>query len=403
MRVSTRMRMFDRVFLILVVLAAFAAGRFWPREASEAPSLDRSAVAAAVESALPPPLDDLDDRRCSDLVCAANAVVPAIVSISVERTAYVRVGSPFAGDFFGMFDPFTVVEKQEQKMPYLGSGIVVDSKGVVVTNCHVVEGANRLFVTLSDGKEYEADLLGADKISDIAVLKARTSDSIPSVNLGDSDDVRLGEWVLAIGNPYGALLEDPSPTVTAGVVSARNRFFYSTGDKPRLYEGMIQTDASINPGNSGGALVNVNGEVIGVNTFIVSGSGGSIGLGFAIPINRVKRILDEIERYGRVRDVRRDLELRAITPYVQRVLSLASREGVLVFRVEGNSAAQAAGIEPGDVIRSVNGRPANGPREFWVLLLGHSVGDKIEIVFQRRDKAYKTHYVIQAQAEAPGR
>ncbi|MFW6256037.1 MAG: S1C family serine protease [Candidatus Sumerlaeota bacterium] len=319
---------------------------------------------------------ELHTSRQTALVTAAEKAGDSVVSIGAERTAYIR-RSPFMDEGFPFFyQPGPTVEKYRQKTPYLGSGVVVDDKGHVVTNHHVIEGADKVFVTLASGTEYEAEIVEFDPISDLCLLKIDAENLKPAV-LGDSDDLRMGEWVLAIGNPYGALLGDPCPTITAGVVSATNRFFRTTGKKPHLYENMIQTDAAINPGNSGGALVNAAGEVVGVNTFIFSGSGGSIGIGFAIPINRVKRMLDEVTQYGRLREIKLDFEVIDITRYVQQAMELDSAQGVLVYRIAAKSSAHEAGLEPGDIILKVNEHDVTSRREFLIHVLGAPLDEKI--------------------------
>jgi serine protease Do len=191
-------------------------------------------------------------------------------------------------------------------------------------------------------------------------------------------------------------LGDPTPTITAGVISAKNRYFRSSDQTPRLYEGMIQTDAAINPGNSGGALCNAKGEVIGVNTFIFSESGGSVGIGFAIPMNKVKRKLEEVRSYGKLRQARLDIEVIDITPYVQQSMELKSTQGALVYRMEKNGPASAAGLQPGDQIQKVNGRAVNTRRDCLVSLYGANVGEKIKIDLLRNNRPMQVEYEIQA-------
>jgi len=343
--------------------------------------------------------EDLHGTRETALVRAAKVAGPGIVSIGAERTAYVRRG-PFGNEnmFPFFFEPFPSYEKYREKTPYLGSGIVADDEGHVVTNYHVIRGAERIFVTLACGTEREAELIDYDAIGDLAVLRIDPESTTPAP-LGDSDDVRPGEWVLAIGNPYGIALGDPCPTITAGVVSARNRFFRTTGESPHLYEGMIQTDAAINPGNSGGALVNALGEVIGVNTFIFSQSGGSVGIGFAIPVNKAKRMLEEIRQYGMLRPTRIDFEVINVTAYLQRELDLASPQGVLVYRVESGGPADVAGIEPGDVILRINRHDVVNRREFLIHFAGASAGERLELELMRNKKTERVRYVVQARSQ----
>jgi serine protease Do len=347
----------------------------------------------------------LQSRRTA-LVNAAERAAPAVVSVGAERTAYVPVpGTDMFEDLF--FGPPILYQKIQRKTPYLGSGVSMDREGHIVTNYHVVEGASRLFVTLADKEEYEAELVDADEIYDVAILKLlklkpedkRPAPRLRPAALGDSDTIMLGEWVLAIGNPYGGVLEDPNPTVTAGVVSAKNRRFRaSDGQSFRVYEGMIQTDASINPGNSGGALVNALGEAIGINTFILSESGGSIGIGFAIPINRVKRMMDEIRQYGRLRKAALDFVPVPITPHVQRALSLPASQGVLIYRMETGGPAQGAGLRPGDVITAINGVATPSLDEFRERMLRLKVGEELTFKILRGDGALDVKYRVPERA-----
>lgn len=342
--------------------------------------------------------EDLHEDRKTALTLAAEKAGASVVNIGAERVGYIRRNLPGRRAFPFFFDPFPLYQRARQKTPFLGSGIVLDKKGHIVTNFHVVTGAQKVFVTLACGTEYEAEVVDTDPISDLAILKI-DSDRLVPATLGDSDGVRLAEWVLAIGNPYGALLGDPCPTITAGVISATGRFFKTNGSNPRLYENMLQTDAAINPGNSGGALVNARGEVIGVNTFIFSDSGGSIGLGFAIPINRVKQKLEEIEKYGHLREAQLDFGVTDITRYYYQALNLSVSQGALVVKVARGGPAEKAGLEPGDVIVSVNGRGVENRRAFLVYAFSRSVGDTLQLEVARQDKRIKMDYILPAREE----
>jgi serine protease Do len=243
---------------------------------------------------------DLSNSRRTAIVTAAERVSPSVVSVSVVTTRVVRsdpIPGMFRDEFFDRFFPPT---EYRQRIPGLGSGVIVDNSGLVLTNEHVVRGAEDVKVTLTDGRQLPAKVLGGTAIYDLAILKVEAN-KLPVAPLGDSDDLVVGEWAIAIGNPFGYLLADTQPTVTAGVISATRRDIKSEATETGVYKNMIQTDAAINPGNSGGPLVNADGQVIGINTFIFTSTGGSIGLGFAIPINLAKRILGEVEKYGRVR------------------------------------------------------------------------------------------------------
>lgn len=233
-------------------------------------------------------IDDFDNSRHNAITRAVMEVEPAVVSVNVIKTQYIQRGRPsgFGGfSFFDFFDFFGPVERQVQS---LGSGVIYDPAGLIITNSHVVEGATEIKVVLPDNREFDAQLIGIDSKNDIAKLKIK-GNNLPHARLGDSDAILVGEWCIALGNPYGYVMNDAKPTVSVGVISALGRNL-DFGREQRY--NMIQTDAAINQGNSGGALVNIHGEVIGINNLIISESGGNIGLGFAIPINSVKDIVD---------------------------------------------------------------------------------------------------------------
>src|SRR5262245_50447693 len=315
---------------------------------------------AAVTAAAPERVDpaSLSRSRRTAIVTAAQRVSPAVVSVSVVTTPIGRAdpyGLPFRDEFFDRFFPPSVYR---ERVPGLGSGVIVDADGIVLTNSHVIRDAEEVKVNLPDGRHFDAKLLGDSPVYDLAVLKV-TGDKLPVAPLGDSDSLVVGEWAIAIGNPFGFLLDDPQPTVTAGVVSATRRDIKAEATSSGMYKNMIQTDAAINPGNSGGALVDADGEVIGINTFIFTNSGGSIGLGFAIPINLAKRVLGEIKRYGRVRVAWPGMTVQPVTELLARRLGWDSADGLVVSAVDRNGPAERAGLKPLDRIRKVNGRVTN--------------------------------------------
>lgn len=227
-------------------------------------------------------------KRINSITEAVKAVEPAVVSINVIKTEYVRAVSPFGFGFFDFFGSIPLLRQVES----IGSGVIYDPKGYIVTNAHVVSGATQIKVILPDKREFSGTVAGIDEIHDVAKVKI-TGNNLPVAEMGNSNDLIIGEWSIALGNPYGFLMNDSKPSVSVGVISAVNRNFAARQDR-REYKSMIQTDAAINPGNSGGPLVNINGEVVGINTFIFSENGGNIGIGFAIPINSVKTILAKI-------------------------------------------------------------------------------------------------------------
>jgi serine protease DegQ len=276
-------------------------------------------------------------------------VSPAVVSIAVTGT--VNVQNPLSNDpFFRRFMP----PNQEREFESAGSGVIVDAElGHIITNHHVIDNADEITITLIDNRTLSATVIGSDPGTDIAVLQV-DPDNLTDLNLGDSSNVRVGDFVVAIGNPFGL-----QHTVTSGIVSALGR----VGINPDGYEDFIQTDASINPGNSGGALIDLNGNLIGINSAILSQSGGNIGIGFAIPINLAKNIMDQIIESGSVRRGLLGVNIAEITEEIAESLSFESSEGALITAISPGSAAELAGLQIGDVVVEVNGEPISGPSE----------------------------------------
>jgi Do/DeqQ family serine protease len=271
-------------------------------------------------------------------------ISPAVVNISVSGS--VEVDNPLAQDeFFRRFFDFDQAPDGRREVEAAGSGVIVDAKqGYILTNHHVVENAEKITVTLSDNRSLAAKVVGSDAGSDLAVLKV-TGHELIDMPLGDSNKLRVGDYVVAIGNPFGF-----SNTVTSGIVSALGR----SGINRDAYEDFIQTDASINPGNSGGALVNLNGELVGINSAIISRSGGNIGIGFAIPVNMVRSIMDQLISYGSVSRGLLGVNISDVTPELAETYALRDNSGALVAAVSPNSAAERAGIQINDVIVSIN-------------------------------------------------
>lgn len=269
--------------------------------------------------------------------------------------------------------------EREQVTPGLGSGFIVDPSGVIVTNAHVVAGADSMSVMLRDGTVYPAKVLGSDETNDIAVIKIDAT-NLPVVTLGNSSQLLLGEWAIAIGNPYGILLGNSEPSVTAGVISGIGRNLVGGGEGPAYYD-MIQTDASINPGNSGGPLVDADGEVIGVNSSIYSPSGGSVGLGFAIPINRVSRVVDDLRTHHQIRRPWIGVTLQAPSTSANPRDVIA--KGAIVATVAPNSPASTAGLQVGDVIEQVGTQPIHNAFDWQGALLDLRVGGSASLVIKR--------------------
>ncbi|MBD3289944.1 trypsin-like serine protease [candidate division KSB1 bacterium] len=320
---------------------------------------------------------------------AVSKVSPAVVGINVTQIKQFRARGPFSDDpFLQFFFP----ELQRQRLVKgLGSGFIISPDGYIVTNEHVVHDASEIIVTLPDKTRYEAEIVAADYISDIALLKISGRRKFPFTILGNSDDLMIGEWSIAIGNPFGLFEIGAHPSVTIGIISALDRDF-GKQDNQRIYQDMIQTDASINGGNSGGPLVNSLGEVIGVNTFIYSGSEtmtASIGLGFALPINRVKKIVRDLKEHGAVnRSFWTGLEVEDLNPLIARYLGKKDRMGVIISNIEPNSPAEKANLQVGDIIVEVNDNKIRNTRDIWSVIENMDIkgGDELKLKIFRDQK-----------------
>jgi len=335
-------------FLGAALSAVVPVGRAVPAAATESGPAAGTAPASPVVPAAP---------SQDGYAAVARAVMPAVVNISSLKVIRTYEYSPFLvdpffRDFFGQQFPGLVVPREQREMS-LGSGVFVDERGTILTNYHVVEQAQEVKVALSDGRETKARILGADQRTDLAVLRVE-KDSLPHAALGDSEKMEVGDVVLAVGNPFGL-----GETVTMGIISAIGRGSLGLAD----YEDFIQTDAAINPGNSGGALVNTRGEVIGINTAIYSRSGGYQGIGFAIPSNMARDVLDSIVKTGRVVRGYTGLAIQGLTPELARAFGLDDARGAVVAGVDPDGPAAEAGLRRGDVIVSFRGRPVVSDNE----------------------------------------
>ena len=298
-------------------------------------------------------LDQISNQRRNAITRAVALASPAVVGITVKEIREYHDpwnqffnDDPFFRQFFGD-------RTYQREVKGLGSGFIISPDGYILTNDHVAGNAKEITVTLTNGERYSTELVGTDLVSDIALLKIEGK-NLPYVKLGNSDDVIVGEWVIALGNPFGLFDIADKPTVTVGVVSAAG--INLRGEGGRYYRGMIQTDASINSGNSGGPLMNSLGEVIGVNAVIFTPNQGSVGVGFAIPINRVKDVVAELKKNGKIeRNFWTGLEIQNIDKRVARYFGLEKAEGVIVTDVKRSSPAQRAGFKPGDILMEVNG------------------------------------------------
>jgi serine protease Do len=330
----------------------------------------------------------LSNSRRTAIVIAAEKVSPAVVSISVLKKEYVRAAPMFRDPFFDYFFSGPLYERTVKS---LGSGFIVSEDGFILTNQHVVEGAEVVKVTLSSGEEYDARVIGTSKEIDLAVLKIEGK-NLPISPLGNSGSLLIGEWAVAIGNPFGFLLENPEPTVSCGVISAVNRNIHSQIEG-RIYKGMIQTDAAINPGNSGGPLVNANGDVIGINTFIFSESGGSIGIGFAIPINTAKKTMREILRGGGQKPWI-GLQVESLNPIMALALGSPITTGAIVASVDKGSPAGTAGFEPGDIIYKIGKRKVDSKKDFDSIVSNLKPGDRMVLYIIRNGEKYKAKITV---------
>jgi Do/DeqQ family serine protease len=312
-----------------------------------------------------------------------SRVSPAVVTIHSELRAREAQQFPFMDDpmlrqFFGFgnrgHDQQQQQQPQERRQSALGSGVIVNGDGYILTNYHVIDGAEQVKVDLNDNRTLSAKVIGSDPPSDLAVLKVDAS-NLPVLQLGNSDDVRVGDVVLAIGNPLGV-----GQTVTMGIISAKGR---QTGLSNGSFEDFLQTDAPINQGNSGGALVNTNGELVGINSQILSQSGGSIGIGFAIPSNMARSVMDQLIKTGKVRRGQLGIYVQKVTSDLASSLGLSEAKGVIVSQVQPGSAAERAGIRQGDVITSVNGTAVNDPNTFRNLVASAQPGSALPVAVER--------------------
>ena len=378
------------VFLIifLVILAVFLKDRTKEKDYSDVSLYQTSSEYFSdqrdYEKTEEERIEDAESIRVTrqnSITRAVELVEPAVVSINVIKTEIVRrYMNPFDNPFFGFFD----YAPYKREIKSIGSGVIFDQRGYIITNAHVVEGATKIKVILEDGRQLDGDLIGEDAVHDIAILKI-DDDNLPIAKLGKSSDLIIGEWAIAIGNPYGFLIKDSKPSVSVGVISATNRDFAENKDG-KVYRKMIQTDASINPGNSGGPLLNIYGEVIGINTFIFSESGGSIGIGFAIPIDDVKKVGEELIQHGKIRDIWFGFKVQDINPMLAMYLHLDSTDGVLVAVVDEKGPADIAGLKKGDIIIQINDQKIKNSKDAEFAVRGISVGDKMKIHFIRNGK-----------------
>ncbi|WP_395345723.1 DegQ family serine endoprotease [Ningiella sp. W23] len=339
--------------------------------------------AASTQAAIP----FFNDDEVPSLAPMLEETTPAIVSIAVEGTQTSRQQVP---EMFRYF--FGNPRQQPQERPFrgLGSGVIIDAElGYVVTNNHVVDNADKIKVKLTDGREFDAEKLGADAQSDIALLKI-DPENLTEVQLANSDQLRVGDFVIAIGNPFGL-----SQTVTSGIVSALGRSGLNIGG----YEDFIQTDAAINRGNSGGALVNLRGELVGINTAIFGPNGGNVGIGFAIPSNMMKSLVDQIAEFGEVRRGLLGILGNDVDAGLAEALNSSANKGAFVNEVQADSAADLAGIQSGDIITAINGNELHSFNELRAKIASLGAGAEVELTIIRNGENRKVDVVLGA-AEA---
>jgi serine protease Do len=331
----------------------------------------------------------------------AKKVQPAVVNITTEKTVSGRSGDRYSDDFFrgSPFEDFfkgfgfgprerDKEKEYKQKQRGGGSGVIVDKEGYVLTNNHVVEGADKVKVRLNDGREFTATVKGQDKRTDLAVLHIKAKD-LPTAVLGDSDKLEVGEWAIAIGSPFGF-----EHTVTVGVVSAKGRSGLGTG----TYEDFIQTDASINPGNSGGPLINIDGEVIGINALIIQ---PGTGIGFAIPVNTAKQILSDLIKQGKVVRPWLGISAQDITPEMMEHFKVKEKEGILVAQVYPDTGAEKAGLAAGDIIKSVDDRTIKSVTELVKEIQKKRVGQKVKLGLIRDGKSTSLEITLASMPDKP--
>ncbi|MDH5904014.1 Do family serine endopeptidase [Vibrio splendidus] len=335
-------------------------------------TLSLSSIITPIQATAALPLS-VGNEQLPSLAPMLEQVTPAVVSIAVEGKQVQRQQIPEQFQFF--FGP-----EQTRERPFrgLGSGVIIDAKkGHIVTNYHVINGADDIKVKLHDGREYDAELIGGDQMSDIALLKLETAKNLTQIKVADSDKLRVGDFSVAIGNPFGL-----GQTVTSGIVSALGR----SGLNLENFENFIQTDAAINSGNSGGALVNLNGELIGINTAILGPNGGNVGIGFAIPSNMMKNLTEQILDFGEVKRGMLGVQGGEVTSELAEALGYESSKGAFVSQIVPDSAADKAGLKAGDVIVSINGKRIDTFSELRAKVATLGAGKQIELGVVRDGK-----------------
>ena len=378
------------LLVALVAIAGYNIGL------AQSPSAVVSAAQSAARTADTPHLKVSDTT--TSYAPVVDAVAPAVVTVRVEKKASV-VPTQFPGDDDDLFRFFgrQFQLPRQQRVPRqsgLGSGVITTADGYILTNNHVIDGADQVRVELPDKRVFDAKVIGADPASDLAVLKIDAA-NLPTVAIGDSNKVRVGDVVLAVGNPLGV-----GQTVTMGIVSAKGR---ATGVGDGSYEDFLQTDAPINQGNSGGALVNINGELVGINSQILTPTGGNIGLGFAIPSNMAREVMGQLKTDGRVQRGKLGVSIQSVTSDLAASLKLPSTSGALVNSVEPGGAASRAGLKQGDVITALNGEKVADSNALRNRIAGAKPGSTVDLEIVRNGKTENVHATLAALEPAKQR
>lgn len=329
-----------------------------------------------------------------NFVYAAEVSTPAVVHIrsTFEGRSYGNSMEDF-WEFFGYRQPDNDRGRAPQSRGF-GSGVIISEDGYIITNNHVIDDAGEIEVTLADKRDYDAKLIGTDPNTDLALLKIEEK-QLPYVNMGNSDELRIGEWVLAVGNPFAQGTPwDLTSTVTAGIVSAKGRNINILGGRSYGIESFIQTDAAVNPGNSGGALVNLKGELVGINTAIATPSRTFAGYSFAIPSSLVKKVINDLKEYGIVQRALLGVQITDVTADFAETRDIDQVGGVYIQEVNENSAAKEAGLKEGDIIVEIDGTDVNSTAELQELVARNSPGDRITVTYKRDNRRYTTEAVL---------
>ena len=317
------------------------------------------------------------DQPLPTLAPMLERVTPAVVNIATHSNVRIRENPLLQDPFFRRFFDLPEPRPRQRRTQSLGSGVIVDAKqGLVLTNTHVIDKADEIAVTLQDGRNFTAELIGADPESDVAVIRIPAA-NLTAIQLGDSESLRVGDFVVAIGNPFGL-----NQTVTSGIVSALGR----SGLGIEGYEDFIQTDASINPGNSGGALVNLRGELVGINTAILAPSGGNVGIGFAIPINMAWQLKHQLVEHGEIRRGRLGVHIQDLTPELSQAFGISVTSGAVIAQIIPDSPAERGGLREGDVVIRVNGKSVENAADLRNAVGLHRIGQVVELTILRQGK-----------------